>query len=197
MRPRVLLVDNYDSFVYNLAHFLAAAGAEPEVIRNDMVDVDSVERRFQGIVISPGPGHPANPGDFGRCAELLRGASRSLPTLGVCLGHQGIAYVFGGQVVKAQMPLHGKGTLISHDGLGIFEGLPSPMMAGRYHSLCVLEGSLPDCLEVTARSEDRTIMGLRHRQYPIEGVQFHPESILTDHGQDMMDNFVRSLEVKP
>lgn len=194
MRPKVLLVDNYDSFVYNLAQYLATAGAEPEVVRNDQVELGSVERRFQGVVISPGPGHPANPGDFGRCVELIRGASRSVPTLGVCLGHQGIAYAFGGQVVKAPLPLHGKGSLVLHDGRGIFKGIPSPMMAGRYHSLCVLEDSLPDCLEVTARSEDGTVMGLRHRHYPMEGVQFHPESILTDRGQDLMDNFVRSLE---
>jgi len=194
MRPRVLLVDNYDSFVYNLAQSLAAAGADPEVVRNDQVDPGSVERRFQGIVISPGPGHPSNRGDFGRCTELIKAASPSVPTLGVCLGHQGIACAFGGQVVRAPLPLHGKGTLVLHDGRGIFQGIPSPMMAGRYHSLCVLEDSLPGCLEVTARSEDGTVMGLRHRHLPIEGVQFHPESILTDRGQDLMDNFVRSLE---
>lgn len=194
MRPRVLLVDNYDSFVYNLAQSLAAAGAEPQVVRNDRLDPDSVEGRFQGIVISPGPGHPANPEDFGRCADLIRDASRTVPTLGVCLGHQGIAHVFGGLVVKAPLPLHGKGTLVVHDGRGIFKGVPSPMMAGRYHSLCVREDGLPGCLEVTARSEDGTVMGLRHRHFPIEGVQFHPESILTDRGQDLMDNFVRSLE---
>jgi anthranilate synthase/aminodeoxychorismate synthase-like glutamine amidotransferase len=193
MIPRVLLVDNYDSFVYNLAQSLAAAGAEPLVVRNDRLDPDSVEGTYQGIVISPGPGHPANPGDFGRCAELIRGASRSVPTLGVCLGHQGIAHAFGGLVVRAPLPLHGKGTLVLHDGHGIFKGVPSPMMAGRYHSLCVQEDALPGCLEVTARSEDGTVMGLRHRHFPIEGVQFHPESILTDHGQDLMDNFVRSL----
>jgi anthranilate synthase/aminodeoxychorismate synthase-like glutamine amidotransferase len=193
MRPRVLLVDNYDSFVYNLAQCLAAAGAEPEVVRNDRVDPDAVEGDFQGMVISPGPGHPANPGDFGRCTELIQGAARSVPTLGVCLGHQGIACAFGAKVVRAPLPLHGKGTLVIHDGRGVFKGIPSPMMAGRYHSLCVLEGSLPACLEVTARSEDGTVMGLRHRRYPIEGVQFHPESILTDRGQDLIDNFVASL----
>jgi anthranilate synthase/aminodeoxychorismate synthase-like glutamine amidotransferase len=194
MRPKVLLVDNYDSFVYNLAQALAAAGAEPEVIRNDRLDLGSVVGRYSGLVISPGPGHPSNPGDFGMCAQLIRGASRYIPTLGVCLGHQGIACAFGGQVVRAPLPLHGKCTLVLHDGRGIFKGLPSPLMAGRYHSLCVLEDTLPECLEVTARSEDGTVMGLRHRRYPIEGVQFHPESILTDRGQDLVDNFVRSLE---
>lgn len=194
MRPKVLLVDNYDSFVHNLAQSLAAAGAAPEVIRNDRLDLERVPGRYEGIVISPGPGHPANPGDFGRCTDLIRGESRTVPTLGVCLGHQGIAHAFGGKVVKAPLPLHGKGTLVLHDGRGIFERIPSPMMAGRYHSLCVMESTLPDCLEVSARSEDGTIMGIRHRRYPIEGVQFHPESILTDRGQDMIDNFVRSLE---
>lgn len=193
MRPRVLLVDNYDSFVYNLAHALAVAGAEPEVVRNDQVDLEGVEERYQGIVISPGPGHPANPGDFGRCLELVKGASLSIPTLGVCLGHQGIALAFGGRVVKAPAALHGKAAMVEHDGQGIYKGVTSPMMAGRYHSLCVLEDSLPDCFEVTARSQDGILMGLRHRRYPIEGVQFHPESILTERGQDLIDNFVRSL----
>jgi len=193
MSPRVLLVDNYDSFVHNLAHALAAAGAEPELVRNDRVDPGAVVDRFQGIVISPGPGHPANPGDFGRCLELISGPSLTIPTLGVCLGHQGIAHAFGGRVVKAPAPLHGKAVAVEHDGRGIYAGVPSPMMAGRYHSLCVLETALPDCFEVTARGQDGVVMGIRHRQYPIEGVQFHPESILTDHGQELIDNFVRSL----
>ncbi len=193
MRTKVLLVDNYDSFVHNLAQCLAKAGAVPEVIRNDRLELDKVAGRYDGIVISPGPGHPANPGDFGRCAELIRRESVTVPTLGICLGHQGIAYAFGGKVVRAPLPLHGKGTLVLHDGQGILRGIPSPMMAGRYHSLCVQEDTLPDCLQVSARSEDGTIMGLRHRRCPIEGLQFHPESILTDRGQDIIDNYVRSL----
>jgi len=194
VRSRVLLVDNYDSFVHNLAHSLAAAGAEPDVIRNDRLDLEAVEGTYQGIVISPGPGHPANPIDFGMCEELLRTLSPVIPTLGVCLGHQGIAHAFGGIVVRARTPLHGKATLISHDGMGLFQGVPSPLTVGRYHSLCVQEEGLPSCMKVTARSEDGTIMGLRHRHFPIEGLQFHPESVLTERGQDIVDNFVSSLE---
>lgn len=196
MRPKVLLVDNYDSFVHNLAHCLVIAGAEPFIVRNDRLDLDRVSGRYAGIVISPGPGHPANAEDFGVCAELIRDESRNVPTLGVCLGHQGIAHVFGGKVVKAPFPLHGKATLVLHDGRGLFEGIPSPLMAARYHSLCVEEGTLPECLEVSARSEDGTVMGLRHLEYPIEGVQFHPESILTHRGQGLIDNFVRRLEAR-
>jgi len=196
MRPKVLLVDNYDSFVYNLAHSLAGAGADPEVVRNDQLEMEGLERRYQGIVISPGPGHPANQGDFGGCTDLLLQASRSIPTLGVCLGHQGIAHAFGGKVVRTMVPLHGKCTLVLHDGQGVFRGIPSPMMAGRYHSLCVREEDLPSCLVVTARSEDGTVMGLRHRELPIEGVQFHPESVLTDRGQNIVDNFVAGLEAR-
>jgi len=194
MRPKVLLVDNYDSFVHNLAHCLAKAGADPVVVRNDRLDLDSIRRDFQGVVISPGPGHPANQGDFGSCLELLQRVSPELPTLGVCLGHQGIAQAFGGAVARAPMPLHGKATAIVHDGEGVFKGLPSPITVGRYHSLCVLEDGLPPCIKITARSTDGTVMGLRHLQYPIEGVQFHPESVLTESGQGIVDNFVASLE---
>ena len=194
MSPKVLVVDNYDSFVYNLAHSLAAAGAEPVVLRNDRVDPRKVLGRFQGMVISPGPGHPANRDDFGACMDLLRCVSPLLPTLGVCLGHQGIACAFGGVVSRAPTPVHGRSSRVHHDGRGIFRGIPSPLTAGRYHSLSVSEGDLPDCLEVTARSEDGVIMGLRHRRYPIEGLQFHPESVLTDDGGAMIANFVGSLE---
>ncbi len=194
MRPRVLVVDNYDSFVYNLAHSLAAAGAEPTVVRNDLVDPRMVEGRFQGMVISPGPGHPSRSGDFGVCMELLKGISPRLPTLGVCLGHQGIACAFGGRVDITPSPMHGRSSLVVHDGRGVFQGLPSPLTAGRYHSLAVVEDGLPDCLEVTARSEEGVVMGLRHRRFPIEGLQFHPESVLTDRGDDLIANFVRSLE---
>jgi len=194
MRPRVLVVDNYDSFVHNLAHCLARAGAEPVVVRNDHLDLGSLRDRFQGIVVSPGPGHPANGTDFGACLELLRTVSPSVPTLGVCLGHQGIAQAFGGRVGRAPEPLHGKATPIHHDGRGVFKGLPSPMLVGRYHSLCVLD-VLPACMVVTARAADGTVMWLRHLAYPIEGVQFHPESVLTEHGQGIVDNFVASLGV--
>ena len=193
MRPRVLLIDNYDSFVYNLAHSLAMGGAEPVVLRNDRLDLVSARSEYQGIVISPGPGHPANFGDFGGCGEVLRMLSPTIPTLGVCLGHQGIAHVFGGTVLRAPIPMHGKVSEIRHDREGIFRGLPSPLKVGRYHSLCVREDDLPSEIVVTARSEDGTVMGLRHRSYPIEGVQFHPESLLTERGQELIDNFVSSL----
>jgi anthranilate synthase/aminodeoxychorismate synthase-like glutamine amidotransferase len=194
MRPRVLLIDNYDSFVYNLSHCLAMAGAEPEVVRNDRLDLGTVKKRYQGIVISPGPGHPANIGDFGVCTEVLRTISPDVPTLGVCLGHQGIAHSYGGTVIRSGMPMHGKTSVVRHDGAGVFKGLPSPLTVGRYHSLCVQESDLPPQMTVTARSDEGTVMGLRHRTYPIEGVQFHPESVLTERGQDLIDNFVRALE---
>ncbi len=197
MSPRVLLIDNYDSFVYNLAHSLAAAGSRPDVVRNDRLELSSIEERYRGIVISPGPGHPANPGDFGACGEVLRRVSHRVPTLGVCLGHQGIAHTFGGTVGRSAVPVHGKASLVRHDRKGVFQGLPSPLIVGRYHSLCVREEDLPPVMEVTARSEDGTVMGLRHRTYPIEGVQFHPESVLTEHGQEIIDNFVLSLEGGP
>jgi len=197
MRPRVLLIDNYDSFVYNLAHSLAMGGAEPVVLRNDRLDLVSARDEYQGIVISPGPGHPANFGDFGNCGEVLRELSPTIPTLGVCLRHQGIAQVFGGTVLRAPTPMHGKVSEIRHDREGIFRGLPSPLKVGRYHSLCVREDDLPSEIVVTARSEDGTIMGLRHRSYPIEGVQFHPESLLTERGQELIDNFVSSLGGRP
>ena len=194
MRPKVLLIDNYDSFVYNLAHALAMAGAEPDVVRNDRVDVGSISERYQGIVISPGPGHPDDPSDFGACGEVLRTVSPHVPTFGVCLGHQGIACAFGGIVSRAPTPVHGRASLVDHDGKGVFLGLPSPLMVGRYHSLCVQEDALPQEFVVTARCGDGTVMGVRHRTYPIEGVQFHPESVLTERGQEIVDNFVRSLE---
>jgi anthranilate synthase/aminodeoxychorismate synthase-like glutamine amidotransferase len=170
------------------------AGAEPEVVRNDRLNLGTLKERYQGIVISPGPGHPANIEDFGVCAAVLRTISPYVPTLGVCLGHQGIAHSFGGTVVRSGTPMHGKTSAVRHDGTGVFKGLPSPLTVGRYHSLCVRESDLPPEMVVTARSDEGEVMGLRHRIYPIEGVQFHPESVLTERGQDLVDNFVRSLE---
>ena len=187
---RILLLDNYDSFVYNLKQYMGELGADVTVLRNDAIDAEGV-RRFDpdAIVISPGPGHPAVKRDFGVCAEVLTGISHTVPTLGVCLGHQGIAHCYGGNVVKAEHLMHGKTSVIGHDGEGVFAGLEDPLVVGRYHSL-VVGHDLPQCLKVSAVASDGTIMGIRHLQFPIEGVQFHPESILTPNGKSMMANFI-------
>ena len=180
-------MDNYDSFVYNLVQYLGQLEAEPLVYRNDSIDVARARSlRPDGLLISPGPGRPA---DAGVSGELIRSLGRDIPVLGVCLGHQCIGEVFGGQVVRHQV-MHGKTSSISHDGGGVFAGLPEPLTATRYHSLVVAPESLPEVLEVSAWSEDGAIMGLRHRQLPIEGVQFHPESILTDGGHRMIANWL-------
>ncbi|MDW5562503.1 MAG: aminodeoxychorismate/anthranilate synthase component II [Methanomassiliicoccus sp.] len=186
----VLVIDNYDSFVYNLSHSLEDLGARCTVVRNDAVTVDEV-RTFNpdAIVISPGPGVPGDRRDFGVCGDVLTSISHEVPTLGVCLGHQGIAHHYGGHVVRAPA-VHGKTSLVEHDGTGIYEGLPAPFTAGRYHSYVVAD-DLPPELEVVSRTADGTIMGIRHRCYPIEGVQFHPESVLTPDGQMVLANFLR------
>ncbi|KGJ05943.1 anthranilate synthase, component II [Paracoccus halophilus] len=186
----ILLIDNYDSFTWNLVHYLGEAGADVVVRRNDALDVDgALGMGAQGIVISPGPCTPAQAGII---VPLIRAvAERGLPLLGVCLGHQAIGEAFGGKVVRAREIVHGKTDAISHDGTGVFAGLPSPLTATRYHSLTVEPESLPDCLRVTATTADDTIMGLVHRTLPIEGVQFHPESIASEHGHDMIRNFLR------
>lgn len=188
----VLIVDNYDSFVYNLYQRLGELGANPTVVRNDTVTLRDV-RTFDpdAIVLSPGPGHPANARDFGVCADLLRNVSPHTPTLGVCLGHQGIGLVFGGEVGHAARLLHGKTSAIRHDGRTLFEGLPNPFVAGRYHSLALERSAIPPDLEVSATSEDGEVMAVRHRRYPIEGLQFHPESILTPEGPAILSNFLR------
>ena len=187
---RILLLDNYDSFVYNLKQYVGELGPKVTVVRNDAIDVDGI-RRFDpdALMISPGPGHPAVERDFGVCAGALTGICQTVPTLGVCLGHQGIAHYYGGTVRRAEELMHGKTSLIEHDGEGVFAGLDGPLVVGRYHSL-VVDGDLPDDLKVTARTADGTIMGIRHRQYPIEGVQFHPESILTPQGKSILANFI-------
>lgn len=187
----VLIIDNYDSFVYNLYQRLGELGADPVVVRNDAVTLQEVQRMApRAIVLSPGPGHPLHSRDFGVCAEILRYVSPRTPTLGVCLGHQGIGSVFGATVGHAARILHGKVSRVRHDGRTIFEGLPNPLVAGRYHSLSVERDTLPPDLEVTATSEDDEIMAVRHRRYPIEGVQFHPESILTPDGPALLRNFL-------
>ena len=186
----ILVVDNYDSFTYNLVQYLGELGAKLEVVRNDALDVDGVARLApERIVISPGPG---NPDQAGVSLDVIRRLGPSTPILGVCLGHQAIGQAFGATVARARAQMHGKTSEIRHDGRGVFTGLPNPFVATRYHSLIVLADTVPDELEITARAEDGEIMGLRHRRHPIEGVQFHPESILTVEGKRLLGNFLRS-----
>ncbi|CUW39869.1 aminodeoxychorismate synthase, subunit II [Magnetospirillum sp. XM-1] len=183
-----LLIDNYDSFTYNLWHYLGELGAEVVVKRNDAVTVDQVLAMApQGIVISPGP---CDPDKAGICLELIERAAGKIPLFGVCLGHQAIGQAFGGKVVRAPKPMHGKVDSIEHDGTGVFKGLPSPFRATRYHSLVVDKESFPDCLHASAWTADGLVMGLVHKQLPIWGVQFHPESIETEHGHAMLRNFI-------
>ncbi len=183
-----LLVDNYDSFTYNLYHFLGELGARVTVRRNDALTADeALEMEPQGIILSPGP---CDPDQAGICLELVAKAAGRLPLLGVCLGHQAIGQAFGGRIVRAAHPMHGKLSPIQHEACGVFEGLPSPLSATRYHSLTVERDSLPDSLEVTAETKDGTIMGLRHREMPVHGVQFHPESIASEHGHALLHNFL-------
>jgi anthranilate synthase component 2 len=183
-----LLIDNYDSFTYNLLHFMGEEGAEMVVRRNDAVSIDeALALGDQGIIISPGP---CDPDRAGICLELIKAAAGKRPILGVCLGHQSIGQAFGGRVIRAPEPMHGKISAIHHDGSGVFEGLPSPFNATRYHSLIVDRDGLPDCLAVTAETEDKLIMGLRHKDLPIFGIQFHPESIASEHGHEVLKNFL-------
>ncbi len=187
--PRVLVIDSYDSFVYNLVQYLGELGAEPQVVRNDELTVaDAVDRDPDAVLLSPGPGRPEDAGII--CEAIVAFAERGVPVLGVCLGHQAIGHVYGGTVARAPQLMHGKTSPISHEGLGVFAGLPSPLVATRYHSLVIEAASVPDCLEVTAVSGDGVVMGVRHRELPVEGVQFHPESILTAAGHDLLRNFL-------
>jgi anthranilate synthase component II len=189
MGPRVLVIDNYDSFVYNIVQYLGELGVDPVVYRNDDLTVrDALHLKVDAILLSPGPGRPE---DAGILLDLIRDGAGRKPMFGVCLGHQAIGHVFGGDVVRAPELMHGKTSLVHHEGVGVFAGLPNPLVATRYHSLVVEPSTLPDCLEVTATTADGIIMGLRHREYPIEGVQFHPESILTAAGHDLLNNFLR------
>ncbi len=184
-----LLIDNYDSFAYNLLHFFGELGAEVEVRRNDAITVDeALAMQPEGIVISPGP---CDPDRAGICLDLIRGATGRVPLLGVCLGHQAIGQAFGGKVVRAPKPMHGKLSRMRHDAEGVFAGLANPFEATRYHSLLVDRATLPDCLAVTAETEDGLIMGLEHRGEPIYGVQFHPESIASQGGHRILGNFLR------
>lgn len=184
----LLLIDNYDSFTYNLYQYLSELGEEVQVYRNDKISLDRMEELApELIVISPGP---CTPQQAGISNEVIKHFGQRLPVLGVCLGHQCIGYSFGGTVAGAGEIKHGKSSLIHHDGRGLYQGLPNPFPAIRYHSLAVMRDGLPHCLEVSAWTENGIIMGLRHREYPIEGVQFHPESIMTEIGKDLLRNFI-------
>ena len=184
----LLLIDNYDSFAYNLVHFLGELGAKTVVYRNDALTVDeAMALRPDAIVLSPGP---CDPDKAGICLDLVARAKDSIPILGVCLGHQTIGQAFGGRIIRANLPMHGKASRISHTGRGLFRGLPNPFTAIRYHSLIVDRASLPPELEVTAETEDGVIMGLAHRTLPVYGVQFHPESIETEYGHKLLENFL-------
>lgn len=185
---RVLVIDNYDSFVYNLVQYLGELGADPIVHRNDAISVDDVaDIAPDAILLSPGPGRPEDAGIL--CAVIERYAG-AIPMLGVCLGHQAIGHVFGGDVVRAPQLMHGKTSWVRHEGKGVFDGLPSPLEATRYHSLVVNRATMPDVLEITAETDDGVVMGVRHRTMAVEGVQFHPESILTTAGHDLLRNFL-------
>ena len=184
----IVVIDNYDSFVHNLARYVRELGWETAVVRCDALSVDDVAALAPShIVLSPGP---CTPNEAGICVPLVRRLGATVPILGVCLGHQCIGQAFGGQIVRARRPMHGKASLITHDGDGVFVGLPNPLTATRYHSLVVEAQDLPDELVVTARSEEDEIMALRHREHPIVGLQFHPESVLTEHGHDLLRGFL-------
>ena len=188
MAARILVLDNYDSFVFNLVQYLGEMGAEPIVYRSDALSIEQIiDLAPDGILISPGPGRPE---DAGLSNEVIIRLGGKIPIFGVCLGHQCIGQVYGGDVVRAPQIMHGKTSLISHSGVGVFAGLPDPFEATRYHSLVVERSSIPDVLEITAQTEDGLVMGLRHREFDVEGVQFHPESILTVGGHQLVGNFL-------
>jgi anthranilate synthase component 2 len=192
----ILVIDNYDSFTFNLVHYLMELGAETQVVRNDALTVaEAMALAPQAILLSPGP---CTPNEAGICLDLIAAAAEArLPLLGVCLGHQSLGQAFGGTVIRAPEVMHGKTSTISHDGSGVFAGLPSPYQATRYHSLIVREADLPACFAVNARSEDGIIMGMRHKELPLHGVQFHPESIATEHGHALLANFLTLAGIKP
>lgn len=192
--PRVLVIDSYDSFVYNLVQYLGELGAEPMVVRNDEMSVEAAQAlQPDAVLLSPGPGRPEDAGII--CDAIPAFAEAGVPVFGVCLGHQAIGHVFGASIVRAPSLMHGKTSMVDHRNIGVFEGVPSPVTATRYHSLVIDPPTLPDCLEVTATTADGVIMGVRHRTLPIEGVQFHPESILTSSGHDMLANLLRRTAV--
>ena len=192
MSARVLVIDNIDSFVYNLVQYIGELGADPVVARNNEITVaDALALQPDAVLLSPGPGRPE---DAGILCDAITAFAGKVPVFGVCLGHQAIGHVYGGHVVRAPELLHGKTSLVHHHGRGVFAGLESPVQATRYHSLVVERETLPDCLEITAETGDGMIMGMRHRELDVEGVQFHPESILTNHGHTMVSNFLRKTQ---
>lgn len=191
----ILLIDNYDSFTYNLFQYLSELGAETRVVRNDQISVEEIEKLSpQGIVVSPGP---CTPNEAGISLSIFEKLAGKFPVLGVCLGHQSMGQAFGGKVIRAKVPMHGKVSKIHHDGKGVFRGLANPFEATRYHSLVVEKQSLPESLEVSAWTSDGEIMGLRHKSLPVEGVQFHPESILTAEGKKLIANFLQQCGITP
>ncbi len=192
----ILVIDNYDSFTFNLVHYLQQLGAQTNVVRNDMLTAgEAIAMHPQAILLSPGP---CTPNEAGVCLSLIAAAAEAhLPLLGVCLGHQSLGQAFGGTVIRAPQVMHGKTSAITHDGTGVFAGLPSPYRATRYHSLTVQDADLPACFAVNARSEDGLIMGMRHRELPLHGVQFHPESIATEHGHALLANFLTLAGMTP
>jgi anthranilate synthase component 2 len=192
----ILVIDNYDSFTFNLVHYLMELGAETRVVRNDALTVaEAIALKPQAILLSPGP---CTPNEAGICLDLIAAAAETrLPLLGVCLGHQSLGQAFGGTVIRAPQVMHGKTSAISHDGTGVFAGLPSPYQATRYHSLIVRDSDLPDCFAVNATSPEGIIMGMRHKALPLHGVQFHPESIATEHGHALLANFLTLAGITP
>ncbi len=190
----IIMIDNYDSFTYNLVQFVGELGEELHVYRNDKITIEEIERLSPDyLMISPGP---CTPNEAGISMDAIRHFAGKIPILGVCLGHQSIGQVFGGKVIRAQRLMHGKTSEIYHDGKTIFQGIPSPFTAARYHSLIVEEETIPDVLEVTARTAEGEVMAVRHREYPIEGVQFHPESIITQHGKQLLRNFLTAFAAR-
>ncbi len=189
---KTLIIDNYDSFVYNLVQYVGELGGEPIVYRNDQLSIDMAKKlQPDRIIISPGPGTPEDPRYFGTCSAILKQMSPMIPTLGVCLGAQGIVHVFGGRIVRAKRLMHGKTSMIKHDGKTIFKAVRNPLRATRYHSLVAEKVTIPSCLKITAEAlDDSEVMGVRHIVYPIEGIQFHPESILTEDGMKIIKNFL-------
>ena len=191
----LLLIDNYDSFTYNLVHYLGELGAESVVVRNDKITAeDAIARKPKAIVLSPGP---CTPNEAGVCLDLVKKAGPTIPLLGVCLGHQSIGQSYGGKVIRAAEPMHGKLSSITHSGNGVFKGLPKSFQITRYHSLIVERKTLPDCLEITAETADGIIMGLQHKTHPVHGVQFHPESIASEQGHALLANFLELAGFKP
>ncbi|HRN80791.1 MAG TPA: aminodeoxychorismate/anthranilate synthase component II [Nitrosomonas europaea] len=190
----LLMIDNYDSFTYNLVQYLGELGEEVMVVRNDEITLEAIQQlNPASVVISPGP---CTPDEAGISVELINRFSGKIPILGVCLGHQSIGQAFGGRIVRAGKVMHGKTSLVFHDGKGVFQGMPDPFVATRYHSLVIERSSIPDCLEISAWTEDGEIMGVRHRALPVEGVQFHPESVLSEHGHLLLDNFLHGNSVQ-